>query len=165
MNAAEKHEIKDSGSRRTFSTGAVRDRGGDKPRIDLMSMVGLWKTGLHYAGGAEKYDARNWEKGLPLSEFIASAFRHLVLLADGNEDEDHVSAVVFNLQGYDHILHRIRNGDLPKELDDMPREKNLRNYLTPPEKSPRVKTNPIGSVIETDDWEECMLAKTEPTHE
>lgn len=146
MNPSEKptevprYDIKDSGERRTFSTGAQRDRAGGKSRPDLISPIALWRLGLWLEKGAQKYTERNWEKGMPLSEYIASAHRHLLLLADGNEDEDHASALLFNAMAFIHTEHRIRSGDLPSELDDLLREKNLRNFLlTSAETPPKVE--------------------------
>lgn len=146
MNPSEKptevprYDIKDSGERRTFSTGAQRDRAGGKSRPDLISPIALWRLGLWLEKGAQKYTERNWELGIPLSEYIASAHRHLLLLADGNEDEDHASALLFNAMAFIHTEHRIRNGDLPPELDDLSREKNLRNFLlTSAETPPKVE--------------------------
>ncbi len=39
--------VKDSGDRRTFSTGSVRDRGDLKPRPDMISPFALMRIGEH----------------------------------------------------------------------------------------------------------------------
>jgi hypothetical protein len=111
--------VKDSGERRETITGAVRDRQKGKGRYDLLSTVGIRRLALHYEYGSFKYSARNWEKGMPLSWFIDSALRHLFSYLDGDRSEDHMAAAAWNACGFMHIEQRIREGKLPKELDDM----------------------------------------------
>lgn len=174
-------EIKDSGKRRSFDSGAKRDVDYDKPRFDLIPMTALrkivdynpgrrfldleldgddkarmWNLGLlwgatikddllldivwmvldairrqegddelltstkhysglhvispktylrianHYSGGAKKYDPWNWSKGMPLSVFHASLMRHIFKIIINETDEDHLSAIFFNVAA---ILH------------------------------------------------------------
>lgn len=128
------YELKQSDKKQQFSMGAQRDSQEDKSRPDLISPVFLDRLGTLLAKGAEHYGERNWEKGIPLSRLLASATRHLIQTLDGLGDEDHPIQCAFNLMAYVHTLHRIRNGSLPVELDDMPREKNLESTLTPPKK-------------------------------
>jgi hypothetical protein len=111
--------IKDSGQRREFSTGAQRDRGDIKPRPDLIHPYFLMRLGLHLAKGAEKYSAWNWSKGMPLSDWFASLYRHVVQAMSGDESEDHLSAICFNAMGAMVTQAGIRAGIYPKELDDM----------------------------------------------
>ena len=118
-------QLKDSGERQEFSTGAQRDIQQGKGRFDLLSPVALRRLAIIMERGAIKYECRNWERGMPLSRFMDSAIRHLMQLLDGMDDEDHAGQALFNIMGYIHTEHRIKNGQLPKELDDMPREKNL----------------------------------------
>lgn len=113
------HEIKDSGHLRTFSTGAVRDRAAGKGRPDLISPIALRRLGMWMEKGAEKYGARNWEQGIPLSEYLASAYRHLLALMAGEDDEDHAAALMFNAQGFIHTREMVDRGVLPCELDDI----------------------------------------------
>lgn len=108
-------DIKDSGQRRTFSTGAQRDRGDLKPRPDLISPFAQDRVGMHMAKGAIKYQSRNWELGMPLSEFWASLFRHVVAYGQGKRDEDHLAAIIFNAQAMIHFE------ETKPDLDDMPR--------------------------------------------
>ena len=91
--------IKDSGDRRTFDTGAVRDMGGDKGRCDLLPACALLRLAKHYQHGADKYGDRNWEKGIPQSSFIDSSLRHILKYLDGWDDEDHLAAAAFNILG------------------------------------------------------------------
>ena len=92
-------EIKDSGERTEFDSGAVRDMHEGKGRFDLLPMCVLLRLAKHYEKGALKYDERNWEKGIPAHSFADSAFRHLVKYLDGYTDEDHLIAAIWNLCG------------------------------------------------------------------
>lgn len=123
------NQIHDSGKRRKFETGAVRDRGDRKGRYDLLSPVALDRLARWMELGAEKYDERNWEKGIPLSVYLDSTIRHVFKLLDGLDDEDHAAAIMWNSHGYIHTEQLIRDGKLPAELDDLPREKNLKKVL------------------------------------
>jgi hypothetical protein len=107
--------VKDSGSRREFATGAVRDDAGDKDRPDLVSPYALMRVGKWLAMGAAKYGDRNWEKGMPYSVFYASALRHLLKFHQGYGDEDHLAAVCFNIMAIMHFEEVGRD-----DLDDMP---------------------------------------------
>lgn len=91
-----KFEVKDSGARQSFDTGAVRDTQEGKPRFDLIPPKALTRVAMLYANGAKKYGDRNWEKGMPASRFYASALRHLFQYGKGDLDEDHLAAVIFN---------------------------------------------------------------------
>lgn len=114
-------DIKDSGERRTFDTGAQRDRGTMKGRPDLRAVHALQRYDLHNEKGASKYQARNWEKGMPLSEYYNSASRHQEKLLAGHQDEDHAAAWLWNVMHFIETQHRIAIGLLPPELDDMPK--------------------------------------------
>lgn len=193
-------EIKDSGERRDFDTGAKRDVDHDKPRFDLIPMTALqkiikyypeaekldmesdrlsdsakakmlslgflwgatadeklllkiaWmslqairhqegdnyldvadnlysgfhlispKTYLrianHYGGGAKKYDPWNWSKGMPLSVFHASFMRHIFAIIENQTDEDHLSAIFFNVAAILHfqMLEREDTDDITSRL-------------------------------------------------
>lgn len=91
--------LKDSGNRREFETGAVRDMQEGKGRCDLLPACALLRLSKHYEAGAMKYEARNWEKGIPISVMIDSAMRHLLKYMDGQTDEDHLAAVAWNILG------------------------------------------------------------------
>jgi len=111
-------ETKDSGKRKEFSTGMVRDISEDKPRFDLIipkdckyteSLIYRWS--MLMSRGAKKYSARNWEKANTkeeLDRFKESAFRHFIQWYTGEVDEDHASAVMFNLQGAEYVKSRIK---------------------------------------------------------
>lgn len=91
--------IKDSGDRTVFSTGAVRDMHEGKGRCDLLPACVLLRLARHYENGARKYGDRNWQKGIPCHSFADSAMRHLLKYMDGQTDEDHLIAAIWNLCG------------------------------------------------------------------
>ena len=107
-------DVKDSGQRQQFETGAVRDTAVGKSRPDLVSQHFLNRLGAHLAKGALKYTDNNWKKGMPLSRFWASAWRHMVAVGMGKTDEDHLSAVAFNIMAIVHFQELNRH-----DLDDM----------------------------------------------
>src|ERR1035437_9660283 len=113
--------IKDSGTRREFGTGAVRDIQENKGRFDLIPYNALKRLAIHYQKGCEKYGDRNWEKGIPLSAYYNSMTRHLNETFLGHTDEDHETATVWNALCYLQTLMWIEEGVLPKELDDRPK--------------------------------------------
>ena len=114
------NHVKDSGKRREFSTGSVRDRATGKGRFDLLPPHALRRIAIHYENGARKYDDRNWEKGQPLSVYLDSAIRHLVGVLEGMVDEDHLAAAAWNVMGLMETQYRISKGVLPQILDDLP---------------------------------------------
>lgn len=119
------YEIKDSGSRREFGTGAVRDMAKGKGRFDLLPWAVIRAVAIHYQKGCEKYGDRNWEKGLPIKSFLDSAIRHAAQVIDGRNDENHLIAAIWNLVcAYQTILW-IQEGKRPKELYDLPRKITL----------------------------------------
>jgi len=123
---SEDYEIKDSGQRRKFETGAVRDMSSGKGRFDLIPMDVLRALAIHFELGCIKYGERNFEKGIPVSSFLDSAMRHLAQVIDGIDDgENHLVASIWNLfVAYQTIL-RVQNGKLPKELYNLPRKITL----------------------------------------
>jgi len=114
-------KVKDSGERRDFGTGGVRDVGAGKGRFDLLPPLATIRLAKHFENGAMKYSDRNWEKGLPLHCYFDSARRHMEKMLLGMEDEDHDAAAAWNLVCYIETKMRIKLGILPKELDDMPK--------------------------------------------
>ncbi len=109
-------ETKDSGQRKEFETGARRDMQEGKGRFDLIPFAPIKRVAQLYERGAIKYGANNWNKGIPLSSFLSSAGRHLGQLIDGQQDEDHAAAVVFNVFGFMWTLEQIKAGKLPESL-------------------------------------------------
>jgi len=92
-------EIIDSGTRREFGTGAVRDMAEGKGDFFSLPPSALLRVAKHYEGGAKKYGRNNYQKGIPISAFMDSALRHIFKYLDGQSDEDHLSAAAFNILG------------------------------------------------------------------
>lgn len=113
------YEIKDSGERTEFKTGAVRDIQTGKGRFDLIPWAVIRALAIHYEKGAVKYGDNNWKKGIPISRFLDSATRHLACVIDGKDDENHLISAIWNLVGAYWTILQIQNGKLPKELYDL----------------------------------------------
>lgn len=111
---------KDSGARQEFDSGMQRDTQEGKARWDLLFPLNvpyeeqfLTRIADLLARGAKKYDPRNWEKASneeELERFQASALRHMMQWMAGDREEDHASAVVFNLLGYETTRWKLTNG-------------------------------------------------------
>ena len=67
-----------------------------------------------------KYERLNWLKGIPLSRFQDAIARHTLAASEGQSDEDHLGAVLWNAAAWMETERRIKLGTLPKELDDLP---------------------------------------------
>lgn len=97
---------KDSGERREYASGYVRDTGRGKPRYDLIPPECLKRLAELFGRGAEKYGDFNWQKAEgeeELQSFKASAFRHFMQWQEGLEDEDHAMAAVINIFFYEWV--------------------------------------------------------------
>lgn len=90
-------EILDSGNRREFETGAVRDMAEGKGRMDLLPWAAIMEVSKHCEAGAVKYGEHNIDKGIPTHSLCDSAARHLAKYLDGWEDEPHLLAATWNL--------------------------------------------------------------------
>jgi len=113
-------KLKDSGFRTTYKSGAQREKPPGKGRFDLLSAFALTRLAHVYEKGARKYDDRNWEKGLPISDCMDSALRHICQFMAGLKDEDHLAQACWNLMAALHMEELIKRGVVPKELNDMP---------------------------------------------
>lgn len=156
-------KIKDSGERREFESGAVRDIAEGKGRCDLLPLdtvayilgspmsgtdkvllaideyvrkgttawlhlamchfstqrgwdkhTAMLEVAKHYEEGANKYEERNWEKGINLHCYIDSGVRHYLKFLRGDDDEPHDRAFLWNMLG------AIWTHDHKPELIDLP---------------------------------------------
>ena len=89
--------IKDSGERKEFTTGAVRDMHAGKGRMDLLPLTAIIELSKHCEEGAGKYGEHNIDKGIPQHSLCDSGMRHLVKYMRGDTDEDHLRAACWNL--------------------------------------------------------------------
>lgn len=80
-----------------FTTGSKRDSREGKGRYDLMSPYTMRRLARHFENGAAKYGDRNWEKGQPVSRYADSAIRHIFNYLEGQQDEDHLAAAMWNI--------------------------------------------------------------------
>lgn len=110
----------DSGSRVQYDSGAQRERAEGKGRYDLISPRALKRLAIVMEKGAKKYAARNWEKGMPLSNYLDSALRHLNQYLEGMRNEDHLGHAMFNIMALIHTEEEINEGFLPESLLDIP---------------------------------------------
>jgi hypothetical protein len=92
-------EIKDSGERTQFDSGAVRDMHEGKGDMVSLPWESVLRLSKHYEAGAKKYKRWNYRAGIPLSSYIDSACRHLAKYQCGEDSEDHLSAAAFNILG------------------------------------------------------------------
>jgi len=90
-------QIKDSGDRTNFPTGAVRDMHSGKGRYDLIPWDAIHELALHCEEGAQKYGERNVDKGIPVHSLIDSGIRHLSSYLRGMKDEPHLRAALWNI--------------------------------------------------------------------
>ena len=90
-------EIKDSGERRLFETGAVRDMAEGKGRMDLLPWAAIMEVSKHCENGSKKYGEHNVDRGIYTNSLCDSAMRHLAKYLDGWDDEPHLLAAAWNL--------------------------------------------------------------------
>ena len=107
-------ELKDSGDRTEFPSGAVRDLSENKGDMASIPWESILRLSRHYEKGAKKYKRWNFRAGIPLSSYIDSACRHLAKYQCGCDDEDHLSAAAFN------VLGAMLVEEIQPELIDLP---------------------------------------------
>ena len=82
---------------KTFASGAIRSTDAENERWDLIPPIGLRRLAETCAEGARKYGVNNWQKGIPASDLINHAIRHLYLYLAGDVSEDHLAHAAWNL--------------------------------------------------------------------
>lgn len=90
-------KIKDSGNRQIYDTGANRDNPSGKGMMNLIPANAILRVSRHFEYGGKKYGYDNWQKGIPNSRYVDAALRHLFKYLAGCQDEDHLSAAVWNV--------------------------------------------------------------------
>lgn len=101
----------DSGERVDFPSGMRRDTDKGKPRYDLVDRPMLKRWAELCARGAAKYGPENWklaDSDEELARFQASAFRHFMQWINGEADEDHAAAILFNVAAAEHVKDKLR---------------------------------------------------------
>jgi len=83
---------------RVFTSGAVRDSSLGKPNVHDMQGYTLLRFGYHMESGEQNYGESNFLKGIPDKVAKESLARHYAKFMAGKNDEDHLSAMIFNIQ-------------------------------------------------------------------
>lgn len=113
-----KFSTKDWWTRKTFSSGMLREISDNKPRFDLMIPLEvpyeqqlLTRFANLMARWADKYKERNWEVACTqdeLNRFRESAIRHFFQWFTNTEDwEDHAAAIIFNIQWAEYVKYKL----------------------------------------------------------
>ena len=83
---------------RTFDSGSKRDDDSNKPLVNHLTAYVRLRFGYLLREGANKYGKNNWQKGQPDETALESLHRHLAKYEIGDRSEDHLSAIIFNVQ-------------------------------------------------------------------
>ena len=113
-----KYTTKDSGKRQGYDSGMVRDTQEGKPRFEFLltdqpykeQLITRWAELM--GRGADKYGARNWQLANSeeeLERFKGSAMRHFMQWMCGEDDEDHATAVLFNINAAEYVKWKLAN--------------------------------------------------------
>lgn len=84
---------------REWDSGAKRDSNDNKPFIHDLKGYTRQRFGYHMNLGASKYGDSNYLKGIPTEVYLESMDRHLAAYLEGDNSEDHLSAIIFGCQG------------------------------------------------------------------
>lgn len=105
MVMVKKFDTLNSGNKKEYGNGFVRDTDDNKVRYDLIPRDMLKRLAELYTRGAKLYGDSNWTlaEGDNIECFKRSAFRHFIQWMDEDESEDHGSATVFNIFAYNHL--------------------------------------------------------------
>lgn len=109
-NTKKEFITKSTGEKKKFPDGMVRDVSDDKVRYDLIYTPMLKRWAELMGRGAKNYGERNWEQAESLealNRFKESAIRHFMQWFDGETDEDHASAVFFNISGAEMVTKKL----------------------------------------------------------
>lgn len=94
----------------TFKTGAIRDsQEGKEDYIETISWSALKRFAQYMTGKKDKYGAGNFKKGIPIENYEQSLMRHVQKYMENKyeggtveTEEDHLSAILFNVFGIMH---------------------------------------------------------------
>lgn len=93
-----------------FLTGAIRDtQEGKLDFVETVSFTALHRYVTYMTGKKKKYGSGNFKKGIPIESYEKSLLRHIDKYfrnkyEEGTDelDQDHLSAIVFNVFGIMH---------------------------------------------------------------
>ena len=118
--------VKDSGKREQFESGMVRDTTEGKVDYTLVLDGPMFKRWAeHLTKGAVKYKKRNWMQANGEAEydrFRESALRHFLQWIEGDRDEDHAAAVMFNINGAEYVANKLVGQRIDKIYDECKKE-------------------------------------------
>ncbi len=109
--------VKDSGKRKEFNSGMVRDTEDNKTDYTALldgPMLDRWAE--HLTKAKVKYPdvapgVANWTLAAGEEEMVRfrkSAFRHFRQWLRGDQDEDHASGLFFNVNGYEYVRTKLK---------------------------------------------------------
>jgi hypothetical protein len=100
------------------------DTGGEKgsklARMELLPVGALRAIAEHFGRGAEKYEARNWERGYAWSLSYGALLRHLLAWWGGEDHDPELGSHHLDAVGF-HVLALRTFVDTHPEKDDRPR--------------------------------------------
>lgn len=93
-----------------FETGAIRDsQDGKEDYIETISWTAFKRYAQYMTGKKKKYGSGNFKKGIPVENYEQSLMRHVQKYLENKyeggiieKEEDHLSAMVFNIFGIMH---------------------------------------------------------------
>ena len=83
---------------RVFESGAKRDTSNGKPNVHDLQGYKMLRFGYNMELGEQNYGESNYLKGIPDNAAKESLARHYAKYITGMVDEDHLSAMLFNIQ-------------------------------------------------------------------
>ena len=95
----EENKTTEKESIRLFPSGAKRDNNSNKSFVHNLKGYTRLRFGYHMTKGSVKYGDGNWTKGMPSDQYAESIDRHWAKYINGDRSEDHLSAIIFGIQG------------------------------------------------------------------
>lgn len=86
-----------SAAKRVFESGSQRDDDSDKPLVNHLDPYLRLRFGYLLRMGGNRYGKGNWRLGQPTETALESLHRHLAKYEMGCREEDHLSAIIFNV--------------------------------------------------------------------
>jgi|SRR6056297_1582541 len=104
---------------RKFKTGAIRDDDSDKEDYtETISWTAFKRYAQYMTGKKKKYGSGNFKKGIDIDSYEQSLLRHVQKYMENKyedgqveREEDHLSAMVFNIFGIMHEEERLKKNN------------------------------------------------------
>ena len=122
-------DMKDEGGDRVVHREGAGKKEADLGRghYELVSPLFMRRLAVWLEKGAEKYDSRNWEKGIPMGRIVRALLRHTYQYLEGMRDEDHLAAISCNIMFLIHFEEGIERGLYTDE--DAEKMQDLPDYI------------------------------------